>query len=55
MRKTDSQYDKWIVIEEGPAFHRIFLLALPSVDGDQLYIATDFFSIAFVCSRRERG
>ena len=49
------QYEKRIVIEEGPAFHRTFLLALPSVDGDQLYIATDFFSIAFICSRRERG
>ena len=33
MRKSDQQYDKWIVVEEGPAFCRTFLLAYPSVDG----------------------
>ena len=49
------QYETWIVIEEGPALRRTILLALPSVDGDQLNIATDFFSVAFICCRREGG
>ena len=28
------QYETWIVIDEGPAFRRTFLLVYPSVDGD---------------------
>ena len=36
----------------GPSFKYLHLLM---GHADQLYMATDFFSIAFICSRRERG